>query len=208
MRKIYDISIPIHMDMVVYKDKPEKRPNLSIVRDFNQGARETRLCLDMHTGTHIDAPLHFVPSGQTIDTVDLSRLLRMVRVIDFVSVEGGIISSHFEEKLVKRGEFILLKTKNSFDRSSSFNPDFVYLTGDGARYLADVGIDGVGIDALGIEGSQPAHDTHKTLLENNILIIEGLMLAQVPEGEYMMSALPLPVSGAEAGPARVVLWEP
>ena len=90
--------------------------------------------------------------------------------------------------------------------SPRFDPEFVYVTGEAAEYLVNVGIDGVGIDALGIERSQPDHRTHRLVLSHGILIIEGLQLAEVPPGEYMMSALPLAVPGAEAAPARVVLW--
>ncbi len=207
MRKLYDISLPIHASMVVYKDNPDKRPSIQVMRDFDQGARESRLALDMHTGTHVDAPLHFVPGGQTIDAVSLQRLLRPCRVLDFTQNEESIARLDLAEKNIVRGDFVLLRTRNSFEQRASFDPEFVYLTADGAQYLAEVGVDGVGIDALGIERSQPDHETHKTLLSSGILIIEGLNLVQVPEGQYMMSALPLAVTGAEAAPARVVLWQ-
>ena len=204
--KLYDVSMPIEESMVVYKNNPNKRPQLTITRDFDQGARETRLSLDMHTGTHVDAPLHFVPEGKTIDQIPLDRLLRSCRVLDLTSVRGGIEVQDLQPWSIKGGEFIILKTRNSLQTRREFDPEFVYVTGEAAEYLVNVGIDGVGIDALGIERSQPDHRTHRLLLSHGILIIEGLQLAEVPPGEYMMSALPLAVPGAEAAPARVVLW--
>ena len=160
----------------------------------------------MHTGTHVDAPLHFVPEGKTIDQIPLDRLLRSCRVLDLTSVRGGIEVQDLQQWSIKGGEFIILKTRNSLQTRREFDPEFVYVTGEAAEYLVNVGIDGVGIDALGIERSQPDHRTHRLLLSHGILIIEGLQLAEVPPGEYMMSALPLAVPGAEAAPARVVLW--
>lgn len=207
--KIYDVSMTIHPEMAVYKNKPEKRPQLEVTRDFTTGsAWESKLTIDLHTGTHIDAPLHFVPGGQTIDTFDPSLFLRTCRVLDLTCAVGKITRSDLLTKDIKEGDFVLLKTSNSFDDPNQFNPDFVFLASDGAEYLIEKKISGVGIDALGIERSQPGHETHKLLLAAGIPIIEGLRLAEVPEGEYMMSALPLKIQGGEAAPARVVLWKP
>ncbi len=86
-------------------------------------------------------------------------------------------------------------------------PDFIYLKKSGAEFLAEQGIIGVGIDALGIERAQPNHETHNILMEKGIIIIEGLRLKEVPTGNYFMCALPLKIKGADGAPARVVLME-
>jgi arylformamidase len=207
--KLYDVSMTIHQGIAVYKNNEGKRPILEITRDFGEGgARESKLTIELHTGTHIDAPLHFVPGGHTVDKYDPAQFIRPCRVLDLTDAETKITRSHLVRKDIAEGDFVLLKTLNSLDNPDQFNPEFVFLAFDGAGYLIERKVSGVGIDALGIERSQPGHETHKSLLGAGIPIIEGLRLADVPEGEYMMSALPLKIRGAEASPARVVLWKP
>ncbi|TXK89605.1 cyclase family protein, partial [Parageobacillus sp. SY1] len=102
-------------------------------------------------------------------------------------------------------DFVLFKTKNSLE--DAFNFEFIYVAEDAARYLADKKVRGVGIDALGIERSQPGHPTHKTLFSAGVIVIEGLRLKDVPEGSYFMVAAPLKLVGTDAAPARVILFE-
>jgi arylformamidase len=99
---------------------------------------------------------------------------------------------------------VLLKSRNSFE--DILEGDFVYLDGTGAQHLKDRGVIGVGSDALGIERAQPAHETHKALLGCGIVILEGLRLADVPEGEYLLVAAPVKIR-AEAAPVRAILLE-
>lgn len=203
--RIYDISMPIHEGMPVWKDKEEKRPDLTIIRDYEngQGGRETRLALDMHTGTHIDAPLHFVFQGATMESIPLTTLVRPVRVLDLTHVRGSIGVDDLAPFSIQGGEFVLLKTSNSF--AEGWDSDFVFVDGTGAEHLASRGVAGVGIDALGIERSQPDHETHRQLLGASVVIIEGLRLKSVEPGEYFMVAAPLRVPDVEAAPARVLL---
>ncbi|WP_067620160.1 cyclase family protein [Alicyclobacillus acidiphilus] len=206
MAKMYDISMLIHPDMQVYKNKDEKRPSFETTSDFQTGsAHETKIHMDAHTGTHIDAELHMVPNGRTIEAVGLEKLVRTCRVIDLTGVTGGITKADLEPHQPKAGEFLLFKTRNSFEEE--FNFEFVYLAADGANYLADIGIAGVGVDGLGVERAQPDHETHVALLTKDIVIIEGLRLKDVSPGEYFMVALPLKMTGIDAAPARVVLFE-
>lgn len=206
MAKIYDISMLVDAGIQVYKNKDEKRPKFETTSDFNTGtAHETRIHMDAHTGTHIDAELHMVPGGRTIEAVGLDKLVRSCRVIDLTSVTGGITKADLEAHQPKAGEFLLFKTRNSSE--DEFNFEFIYLAADGARYLADIGVAGVGIDGLGVERAQPDHETHVALLTKDIVIIEGLRLQDVPVGEYFMVALPLKLTGIDAAPARVVLFE-
>jgi arylformamidase len=106
---------------------------------------------------------------------------------------------------IRSGDFVLLKTRNS--DHDGFDFEFVYLAEDGARYLAERNVAGVGIDALGIERSQPGHPTHKTLFGAGVVIIEGLRLKEVREGSYFMVAAPIKLMETEAAPARVLLLE-
>lgn len=204
--KVYDISHEIYRGMTVYKNKEEKQPQLEVVRSFSEGSiYESRICMDLHTGTHLDSPLHVFLNGQSIEKMELRNLITMCRVLDFTGKTGSIKARDFQEKGVQEREFLLLKTSNSF--FTSYQPDFIYLDCEGARYLAEQKIKGVGIDALGIERGQPDYITHKTLLSAGIFILEGLKLTDIAEGEYILIALPLKIRGAEASPTRAILLE-
>ena len=202
--KIYDISMPIDHDMAVYKNKEDKKPILKITRDFAEGgSRESNLSLDLHTGTHLDAPLHMIPGGNAIDKLELNMVVRQCKVFDLTLVQEKITHTDLRDKNIAPGDFLILKTSNSFDKT--FDPDFVYLDQSGAEYLAMRQITGVGIDALGIERNQPGHNTHKILLSHGIIILEGLRLHHIAEGEYLLCAAPINIAGAEAAPVRAVL---
>ncbi|GAA4710391.1 cyclase family protein [Brevibacillus fulvus] len=206
MYKVYDVSAAIHADMAVYKNKPEKKPQIRVVQDFDTAAaRESRADLDMHTGTHVDSPLHMVPGGGTVATLPLDKLVGPCRVLDLTHVQGGITRNDLQGLQMEKDEILVLKTKNSL--VDHFDPDFVYLAEDGAKYLAEIGIRSVAIDALGIERSQPGHPTHKTLFEAGIVIFEGLRLAEVPAGNYFFVGAPIKLLETEAAPARVLLFE-
>ncbi|WP_339149903.1 MULTISPECIES: cyclase family protein [unclassified Sutcliffiella] len=201
--KVYDVSSPIYTGMPVYKNKPEKQPKQTT--NTNGYVTETRLELDVHTGTHVDAPLHMVVDGETIETLPLDKLVGPCKVFDLTAVEDRITVKDIKGLDIQKDDFLLFKTKNSFDEE--FNFDFVFVAEDAAKYLAEIGVSGVGVDALGIERSQEGHPTHKTLFANNVIIIEGLRLKDITEGEYIMCAAPLKLSGVDASPARIVLMD-
>lgn len=204
--KIYDISMVVDQNMPVYNNKAEKKPVLTVDRDYHSGnVYESVIKMNMHTGTHIDAPLHMLEGGDTIDKLDISKLVTQCTVFDLTKVQNKITSEDLKRKNIKPGSFILLKTKNSF--YDGFDMEFVYVDATGAEYLKELQISGVGIDSLGIERAQLGHETHKTLLGNGIIILEGLRLAEIEEGIYQMVALPLKIIGTEAAPARVILIE-
>ncbi len=201
--KVYDVSSPIFTGMPVYKNKPEKQPKQTT--NTNGYVTETRLELDVHTGTHVDAPLHMVVDGETIETLPLDKLVGPCKVFDLTAVEDRITVEDIKDLDIKKDDFLLFKTKNSFDEE--FNFDFVFVAEDAANYLAEIGVSGVGVDALGIERSQEGHPTHKTLFASGVIIIEGLRLKDIAEGEYIMCAAPLKLSGVDASPARIVLMD-
>ncbi|MBD8014536.1 MULTISPECIES: cyclase family protein [Planococcus] len=201
--KMYDVTGTIYEGMAVYKDKPEKQPKIN--PRTNGYVTETRLEMDVHTGTHIDAPLHMIVDGETFESIPLDKLVGKCKVLDLTATEKGISKADLERFELEKDDFVLFKTKNSFDEN--FNFDFIFLAEDGADYLSQVGIRGVGIDALGIERSQEGHPTHKTLFAHDIIIIEGLALKEVQQGEYFMVAAPLKLTGTDASPARVLLFD-
>ena len=202
--QIYDISMLIEPDMMVYKNKEENRPKLSLVKSLpKDSSTESFISMNVHTGTHIDAAYHMDPNGKTIEETELSQLVTSCHVLDMTHVKDGITKEDLSTYKIEPGSFLLFKTKNSY--TETFAADFVYLEKSGAKYLVEKGIAGVGTDALGIERSQPEHETHKTLMGEGIIIIEGLRLKDVLPGEYCLCALPLKIKGADGGPARVIL---
>ncbi|MHB1651594.1 MAG: cyclase family protein [Desulfitobacteriaceae bacterium] len=202
--QLYDISMSVTPHMSVYKNKEDKRPVIGVKQDFfTSHTYESYIRMDMHTGTHLDAPLHILENGLTVETIGLNRLITRCKVFDMSRVTEKITAGDLVSRGINGGDFLLLKTRNSF--VELFDPQFVYLDKGGAEYLQEKGIQGVGIDALGIERAQPEHETHKILLTAGIVILEGLRLKDVPEGEYFLIALPLKVVEVEAAPVRAIL---
>jgi len=204
--KIYDISMEIHENMPVYNNLEEKKPKIEVKRDFEtSNGYESKIEMDMHTGTHLDMPLHMIEGGKTLDYLDLYKVVTKCKVFDFTDVDSMITQKELESKKIEEGDFIILKTNNAFADDVDF--EFIYLEKSGAKYLADKNIKGVGIDALGIERSQKDHATHNTILEKDIVIVEGLSLRDVKEGEYLFIGAPLKIKGVEAAPLRALLIE-
>lgn len=204
--KLYDVSTPISVDMPVFKNEPSRRPELIPIKSIDENEVVIhKILLDLHSGTHVDAPSHYFKGGKTIDQLSMTKEVTTCRVIDLTRVEGGITKADLERFNIAENEFLLLKTKNSSD--ILYNPEFVYLTDEAAAYLLEKKIKGIGIDAMTIERNQPEHETHKMLLEKEVMIIEGLRLKYVSAGTYSMVALPINIVGAEAAPTRVLLIE-
>lgn len=203
---IYDISYRLHPEIQVYKNLPHKKPTFhTTLNHAEHSVHETDITINLHTGTHVDYPLHMIPNGATSSTEQLEPLIGSCKVLDCTSIANGIEKEHLQQYDIKPNDFLLLKTKNSF--SEEFLFDFTYLSESGAKYLVEQNIRGVGTDGLGIERAQEGHPTHKQLLSNGIVIIEGLRLAKIVPGSYQLFCLPLSIEGVEASLARVVLLD-
>jgi arylformamidase len=201
---IYDISMTIEKSMGVYKNIEDKRPVIRFDRKIPKDSiNESSMCMNLHTGTHIDAPYHVDDLGATIDAIDLNKLITKCRVLDLTKIVDGIAKEDLLDQNIQTGEFLLLKTRNSF--TEEFEPDFIYVEKSGAEFLAEKEIIGVAIDSFGIERAQPDHETHKILFNKGITIIEGVRLKEIGAGEYFMCALPLKIKGVDGAPARIVL---
>ena len=206
--KLYDVTMTIREGMDVYKGRVEKQPVLVQEKEIGEdGINESRIVMNLHTGTHLDAPLHMLEKGEDITRIPLEKLLVEALVLDCTHQEEKISTEDLQGLVATapREGFVLLKTRNSLEKNQRSGADFIYLAQSGAEWLASLGIAGVGIDGLGIERNQPGHPTHKTLMQAGILILEGLELSQVPPGRYFLVALPLKIAGAEGAPARVLL---
>lgn len=203
--KTYDVSPEISEEMVVYKNKLEKKPRRTVTRTLKEGSNESRLEIESHTGSHVDAPYHILDNGKTIEKIPLDKFMGKAVVLDLTKVNDCITRNHLQNSKLKiqKNDIVLLKTKNKQDRAFDFN--FTYLEKSGAEYLASKKIKAVGIDNLGIERCQPNHETHKILLSKNILIFEGLDLSKVKQGRYYFHGYPLKIKKGDAGPVRAVL---
>lgn len=207
--RIIDISWPLSSTMTGYKNKKEfvQEQLRQIGKD---GVAESRFIIGSHAGTHIDAPAHMIDKGTNTSEISLSSFIGHAVVLDLTHVTEHITRQDLERAVADSqlaGKIVLCKTKNSFLLSDAlFDPDFVYVTQDAARYLVELQVKAVGIDYLGIERSQPGHTTHKILLESSVCIIEGLRLAQVQVAAYYFICLPLAVA-ADGAPARAILLE-
>jgi arylformamidase len=199
-----DISMPIHPNMMVYKNKDEKKPIFQAINTLDSGGSyETLLTLNLHTGTHIDFPLHMQAGGNTSTGFSIHQLMTSVVVYDLSHLPEKIDEKDIQACGIQKGEFVLFKTRNS--AISTFDFSFIYVSESAARYLAKLGVRGVGIDALGIERDQKDHQTHHILMNAGVIILEGLRLKDVHPGSYTMIALPLAIEGVEALPVRALL---
>jgi arylformamidase len=201
-----DVSVPVRSGMMHWPDNPP----IELVRtmDMARGdpATTSRLSLGVHTGTHVDAPVHFLADGAGVDAVPLDQLLGEARVVD-VGEAPSIGAAQLRTVDPRPGERLLFKTRNSARcwKADRFLPDFVYLSLEGAALLAERRVRTVGIDYLSIAGMEEGVPTHRALLEQGICIIEGLDLSSVHPGSYELICLPLRLAGADGAPARVLL---
>lgn len=197
--------MPLRTGMVRWPGDPEVR--ISQVADIaaGDGCNLTHLDMSAHTGTHLDAPRHFVGDGASMSAwraEDTVGRCRVVEIADPVAIRAEEVRACEPQA----GEILLFKTKNSAGRSGTFCEDFVYLAADGARVLAGAGVRTVGIDYLSIGGfANDLVETHLELLGAGIWVIEGLCLDGVDAGVYELCCLPLRVEGADGAPARALL---
>lgn len=170
----------------------------------------TRFSFGSHTGTHIDAPSHFLQNGKTLDKIPLNKLIGKCRVLDLTGIKHQEIQvSDLSERNITKGDRILLKTGNfRLLRKATFPKKYISLSLEAAEFLVKKEVVLVGTDFLSIEKkANPNHPVHKALLSKGIVNVEGLNLENVPAGKYEMICLPLHVVGVDGAPARVILVE-
>jgi len=202
---IIDASWPISTNMTTYKNR--KDVQISTVKDYSiSGVRESSITMNLHTGTHIDAPSHMIEDEtKNINNFGLKEILGNCQVIDCTNVDDKILLEHLPK--IER-DVVFFKTKNSFKSSEAdFSPDFISLSHDAAKYLAQQDVKIVGIDGLSIEKNDPEHLVHKTLFYADIFVVEGLRLGEVSSGFYSYSICPLVFLNTESSAARVFLYK-
>ncbi len=208
MPQLIDITVPLHPNLPVWPGGPQ--PNIIHKMRMSDGdeANVTHLDIGSHTGTHIDAPLHFVDGGKTTLEIPLENLVGPCQVVDFRG-KASITAADLAALHLPQGtEKLLFKTDNSQlwkDMAHPFNEDFCALTADAAQWVVDNGIHLVGIDYLSIQLYHDSFETHVILLSKETVIVEGLDLREVEPGTYRLICLPLKVVGVEGTLARAVL---
>jgi arylformamidase len=206
MTKIIDVTVPLSAALPTFPGDPPFQMDFTHRIAEGEPYNVARLSLGVHSGTHVDAPYHFLADGSTVDQLPLEILLGKCRVVD-MQERDKIERPDLEAEDLRDDIRILLKTRMSGQlRRPEFQENFVYLTPDAAHYLVQAGIKLVGIDYLSIErfGSLD-YAAHHALLGAGVVIIEGLDLSEVEPGEYDLTCLPMLIAGADGAPARVVL---
>lgn len=181
------------------------------IRDMRKGDIVTLSVLSMgaHSGTHVDAPMHFVATGAPVDQVALDRLIGAARVIDIPDSVQAIDAAELDRHDWKSARRVLFRTRSTLRGwmgEREFHRDFAYIAPDAAQLLADAGVQLVGVDYLSSEQfGAPAPRTHQILLGRGIPIVEGLDLRPVEAGDYDLIVLPIKVAGHEGAPARAIM---
>lgn len=200
--RIIDISVPLYPGMATYPGDPAVKFRPWPGKDWAL----TEVTLGTHTGTHVDAPRHVFKNGTRIDELALSKFIGPCRVLDMTHVTRAIELHDLKAAKIRKGERILVRTKNSLRSQDVFRPDYVYLSGDAVGYLATLPITLFGIDAFSVKqrGSDDLRP-HTVLLKKNIVILERINLRAVKPGVYFLAALPLKLRGLDGSPVRAVL---
>jgi arylformamidase len=207
---IHDISLPVSESLVIWPGDPSVRITQPAHLDRGDLYTVSRLDIGAHTGTHVDAPAHFIRGGAGVDRLDLDLLVGPAWVVH--APEADVLTPEVLESLsIPSGtERLLFRTRNS-DRwargEQGFWEDYVGITDAGARWLIARGVGLVGIDYLSISTYDDPVPPHQTLLGAGVIIVEGLNLSGITPGEYRLVCLPIKLVGGDGAPARTILIE-
>jgi arylformamidase len=206
---IHDITLGISPDLPVWPGGPAII--LEQVESMDRGAHAnvTRLEMSAHTGTHVDAPHHFLNDHRTVEQLPLEILTGRCFVLDLASLEGHVTADVLEGSAIPGGTLrLLIKTGNSAHWQTGdreFFPGFQGVTEDGARWLVEKGIKLIGLDYLSVAPYKQSVPTHTVLLKAGVIALEGVNLSLVSQGSYELYCLPMKLVGSDGAPARVIL---
>ncbi|MEE4266139.1 MAG: cyclase family protein [Desulfobacteraceae bacterium] len=209
--KIFDISLPVDPQLPVWPGDPKIVLERHRAISRGHASNDSKLACSVHSGTHVDAPAHFIRDGLTVEQLPLDVLIGPAYVADLPEADTITPDSLEALELSRETTRLLIKTRNSAlwsDPHHQFNPDFVAITADAANWVVKKGIRLIGIDYLSIQrykDSEPL--THRILLDAGVVIVEGLCLQNIHAGLYKLICLPIKLVGSEGAPARTVLIE-
>jgi len=205
---IYDISVRLGDESIDYpNDTPYTRELIWTIKD-SRICDLSELVMSAHSGTHIDTPAHFIEGGRTLDSYAVRDFILPAQVVNIEDKEA-IRPAEFRNPSIEPGDALLFRTENSVSglcRTGSFSERFVYLSPEAAELCVDKKVSLVGIDYITIERyGDKGFPSHRKILGNNILALEGIDLNAVPSGRYTLFCLPLKIKEGEASPVRAVL---
>lgn len=206
--KVYDISLPVSPDLPVWPGDPQVKIERVAKIEEGANANVSMITMSAHTGTHVDAPYHFLNDGSTVEHLPLGLLTGPAYVLDLPGV-NVITSSELRQAGIPAGTLrLLIKTANSGywkDCGSTFQTGFTGINADGAEYLVNCGVKLIGMDYLSVAPYKKSRPTHEVLLNAGVVIVEGLDLSEITQGHYALYCLPLKLAGCDGAPARAIL---
>lgn len=207
--KIFDVTLPVSSGLPVWPGDPEVVLARYGSIANGDGMNISRLACGVHTGTHVDAPLHYIENGSAVEQLPLYVLIGPAVVVDIPEAETITVNCLETAKLPSGVKRVLFKTSNSAlwrNPRHEFNPDYVALTHEAAGWLVEKGIWLVGVDYLSVHlFSDHEPLTHQIFLQAGVVIVEGLNLQGISPGLYQLVCLPMKLAGSDGAPARVVL---
>ena len=207
--RIYDITLTVTPDLITWPGDPPILVERIAKMEEGESNNVTKISMSAHTGTHVDAPYHFL-GGQasTVDQIALKTLTGRVYVLEMLSEDIITAKSLENAEIPPRTRRLIFKTRNSqlwTNHAKTFRTDYVSISADGAQFLVERGVKLVGIDYLSVAPYQEPVPTHEILLKAGVVVIEGLNLTEVSQGRYSLYCLPLKLAGSDGAPARAIL---
>jgi arylformamidase len=207
--RLYDVTIAVSEIIPTFPGDPKVKIDVCSAIANGDAANVSQISIGLHTATHVDAPNHFIEGTRRVDELDLYKLIGDCRVVELPDDVMAITAKHVAE--IGKVERVLFKTRNSQfwnEPEKGFREDFTYIEPEAAKALVGLGVKLVGIDYLSVEKfGAGSYETHIELLANEVVIIEGVDLREVPAGDYEIYCLPLKIIGGagDGSPARTVL---
>jgi len=206
LRKYYDLTAKISEKTVVFPGDPEYKSN--DICSLDQGA-QYHLChmhLGNHTGTHIDFPSHVIRDGKTSSEFPIENLIGSGLIVEVPDVEKSITKIFVDKLPILSNDFVFFKTSNSkLSKEGKFIDKYVYIEPEAAEQLLVKGVKIVGIDYISVDQYEAKNlPVHKSLLSNNVLIVEGLELRDIPPGRCKIYIMPMNIQNMDGLPARVL----
>ncbi len=204
---IIDISVPVEEGkMPIYPGNPGLSMRFHKSFDAGDDVCLTEVLFGVHAGTHVDAPMHYLHDAGGIETLNLETLMGPTRVIAVENHEC-ITAEELATKNLEGAKRFLIKTRNSDEQwwTKPYHPDYCHMTPEAGQLLYDHGMELLGVDYLGVDAPDPNVPVHMLLMPLGVVLLEGLNLANTPEGDYELIALPALFTGRDGAPARAVL---
>ncbi len=208
--RIHDVTLGISPALPVWPGNPGVELERTSKIEAGANANVSRLALGVHTGTHVDAPVHFVQGASGVESLPLDVLIGRAFVLHLPRVAQVTADALARARLPARTRRLLVKTRNSAywgKGSGEFQTDFAGVTADGAEWLVENRVELIGVDYLSVAPWKQSRPTHEILLQAGVVVVEGLNLARIKPGRYDLICLPLKLIGSDGAPARAVLVE-